>query len=89
MMDKLKEFTETRVKRFEESSQAWMDLKKFIKPLLTAEEQALLSKIDSHFMMYPIEDVIFITLMSAPLMMMPKMFCIKCGKEIDKDVVVD
>lgn len=86
-MDKLKEFTEARMKHFEESSQAWRDLKTFIRPLLTDKEQALLLKIDSHFLMYPIEDLIFITLMSAPLMMMPKMFCIKCGKEIEHDKV--
>ena len=84
-MNSLKDFTEARYKSFEESSKSWNELKTFISPLLTDKEKALLSKINMHFIMLPIEDLIFMGLMSAPLLTMPKMFCLKCGKELSKE----
>jgi hypothetical protein len=81
-LDKLKEFMDVRMKSFEESSKAWSDLKKYIIPLLPESEKGLVSKIDSHFIMLPLEDMIFITIMSAPILTMPKMFCLKCRKEV-------
>lgn len=86
-MKQLKDFTDARYKSFDEALKNWRELKEFIKPLLTEKELILVSKIDMHFTMLPIEDLMFIGIMSAPMLAMPKMFCLKCGKEIEKEEV--
>lgn len=83
--EKIDKLMKARYKGFEESNAAWKELREYITPLVGNEKKEIIAKINSHFMLLGIDDMLLIGMMTAPLMVMPKSFCLKCGKELENE----
>ena len=66
---KLDDLMNKRLDNHKEAYKAWSELRAYITPLLTKDQDALIHKLDMHFLLMPLEDAAFVVATSTTMFM--------------------